>query len=146
MLDAGEGSDTLVAQRDAAGTVRWATSVSASVDLGGAEAVAASDGGILFGTQKMPGLLFGSATGPGIPLDEADGGTAWLAHYRPDGSPGFARTVPGTTNGRVGELARVGSRVYVDVTLRGSENKVHGEPIAVVGKDASVWALEIAGR
>jgi len=144
-LDAGEGSDTLVAQRDAAGTVGWATSVSASVDLGGAETVAASDGGILFGTQKMPGILFGSATGPAIPLDEADGGTAWLAHYRPDGSPGFARTIPGTTNGGVGELARVGSRVYVDVTLRGSENTVHGEPITVVGKDASVWALDLGG-
>jgi dienelactone hydrolase len=34
-LDAGTGADTLVAQRSAAGQVRWATSVSASADLDG---------------------------------------------------------------------------------------------------------------
>jgi hypothetical protein len=142
-LDAGEGPDTLVAQRSAAGAVRWATSVSGSAGLDGAEAIAASDGGILFGSQSTPSIRFGSTTGPGIPLDDADGGTAWLAHYRPDGTPGFARTIAGTANGRVGEIARVGSRVYVDVTLRGSQNSINGKPLAVVRKDASVWALDL---
>jgi hypothetical protein len=144
-LDAGEGADTLVAQRSATGTVRWATSVSASAALDGSEAVAASDGGILFGSQSVPGIQFGSTQGPAIPLDDADGGTAWLAHYRPNGTPGFARTVAGTANGRVGEIARAGSRVYVDVALRGSANTINGTPIAVVRKDASVWALDLAG-
>jgi hypothetical protein len=144
-LDAGEGADTLVAQRSATGTVRWATSVSASAALDGSETVAASDGGILFGSQSVPGIQFGSAHGPAIPLDEADGGTAWLAHYGPDGAPRFARTIAGTANGRVGEIARVGSRVYVDVTLRGPANTINGTPITVAAKDASVWALDLGG-
>jgi hypothetical protein len=144
-LDAGEATDTLVAQRDVAGTVRWATSVSAAAALDGAEAAAASDGGILFGSKSAPGIQFGSTDGRAIPLDEAEGGTAWLAHYRPDGTPGFARTIAGTANGRIGEIARVGSRVYVDISLRGSRNTINGKPIAVVSKDASVWALDLAG-
>ena len=144
-LSAGVNSDTLVAQRSVTGSVRWATSVSASAVLDGAEVIAASDGGILFGSQSVPGIRFGSTTGPAIALNDADGGTAWLAHYRPDGTPGFARTIAGTAFGRVGELARVGSRVYVDVTLRGSENTINGKPISVVGKDASVWALDLRG-
>jgi hypothetical protein len=144
-LDAGEGADTLVAQRSATGTVRWATSVSASAALDGSEAVAASDGGILFGSQSVPGIQFGSARGPAIPLDDTDGGTGWLAHYGPDGAPRFARTIAGTANGRVGEIARTGSRVYVDVALRGPANTINGTPITVVAKDASVWALDLAG-
>jgi hypothetical protein len=144
-LDAGEGADTLVAQRDVAGTVRWATSVSASAALDGSETVAASDGGILFGSKSAPGIQFGSTDGRAIPLDQVEGGTAWLAHYRPNGTPGFARTIAGTANGRVGEIARVGSRVYVDISLRGSRNTINGKPIAVVSKDASVWALDLDG-
>ncbi len=142
-LDAGEGSDTLVAQRSATGTVRWATSVSADAALDGSEAVGASDGGMLFGSQSAPGIRFGSANGPGIPLDDTGRGTAWLAHYGPDGTPRFARTIAGTANGRVGEIARAGSRVYVDVTLRRSDNTIDGTPITVAGKDASVWALDL---
>jgi hypothetical protein len=144
-LDAGEGADTLVAQRSATGTVRWATSVTASAALDGSEAVAASDGGILFGSQSAPGIQLGSTRGTAITLDGTDGGTGWLAHYGPDGAPRFARTIAGTANGRVGEIARTGSRVYVDVTLRGPANAINGTPITVVGKDASVWALDPAG-
>ncbi len=145
VLDAATGSDTLVAQRSANGTVRWATSVSADTDLDGSEVASSPDGGILFGSQSAPGLRFGSTTGERIPLEDTDGGTAWLAHYRPDGTPRFVRTIPGTANGRVGEIARAGSRVYVDVALRGGENTVDGKPITVVGKDASVWALDLGG-
>ena len=144
-LDAGERADTLVAQRSPTGAVRWATSVSASAALDGSEAVGASDGGILFGSQSVPGMQFGSANGQAIPLDNANGGTAWLAQYGRDGVPRFARTIAGTANGRVGEIARVGSRVYVDVTLRGSANTMNGSPITVAGKDASVWALDLRG-
>jgi len=144
-LNAGANADTLVAQRSLAGTVRWATSVSATAEQLGAEVVSASDGGILFGSQSVPGMQFGSTTGPSIALNSADGGTAWLAHYRPDGTPGFARTIAGTAFGRVDEIARNGSRVYVDVALRGSANTINGKPISVVGKDASVWALDLRG-
>jgi hypothetical protein len=144
-LDAGAGADTLVAQRSATGTVRWATSVSASAALDGSEAIAASDGGILFGSQSAPGIQFGSARGSAIPLDAADGGTAWLAHYGPDGAPRFAHSIAGTANGRVGEIARAGSRVYVDVALRGPANTINGTPITVAAKDASVWALDLDG-
>ncbi len=144
-LAAGEGADMLVAQRSVTGAVRWATSVSAGSPLDGAEVVAASDGGILFGGRHLPGMRFGAAEGSGIALDESRGGTAWLAHYRTDGTPEFARTVAGTAYGRIGEIARAGSRVYVDVTLRGTGNAINGQPIAVVGKDASVWALDLGG-
>ena len=144
-LDAGRGADTLVAQRSTTGAVRWATSVTANVALDGSEAVAAADRGILFGSQSVPGIQFGSTDGPAIPLDETDGGTGWLAHYGPDGAPRFAHTIAGTANGRVGEIARTWSRVYVDVALRGSANTINGTPITVRGKDASVWALDLAG-
>jgi hypothetical protein len=73
------------------------------------------------------------------------GGTAWLAHYGPDGSIRFARTIGGTAFGRVGELARDGNRVYLDVTLRGPDNAVNGHPLPTQGKDASAWMLDLAG-
>ena len=132
-LDAGPGADTLVAQRSTAGQVRWATSVSASTDLDGAEIVAAADGGVLFGSGSVPGLSFGSVSGGRTPLDDSDGGTAWLAHYRPNGTPEFGRTIAGTTFGRVGEIARLGARVYLDITLRGPDNTINGQPITVQG-------------
>jgi hypothetical protein len=143
-LDAGTGADMLVAQRSTTGAVRWATSVRASVDLDGAEVIGAADGGILFGSQQAAGLVFGSTSGTDLALDTTDGGSAWLAHYRPDGTPEFARTIAGTAFGRVGEIDRTGTRVYVDVTLRGDDNTINGEPIPVQGKDASVWALDLA--
>jgi hypothetical protein len=143
-LDAGVGADTLVAQRSTTGAVRWATSVSAGADLDGCEVVNAADGGLLFGSQSLPDIRFGSATGSDIPLDTTDGGVAWLAHYRPDGTPAFARTIAGTVFGRVGEIGRTGTRVYADVTLRGTDNTINGTPISVQGKDASVWALDLA--
>jgi hypothetical protein len=145
-LDAGEAADILVAQRSATGAVRWATSVSATAPLSGSEAIGASDGGILLGTTSVPGVRFGSASGSAIPLDDANGGTAWLAHYGPDGRPKFASTIPGTANGSVGELARAGSRVYVDVALRGSQNAINGKPISAVRKDASIWALDLGDQ
>jgi hypothetical protein len=143
-LTAGTGADMLVAQRTTTGFVWWATSARASVDLDGAEVVNAADGGVLFGSQTASGLVFGSTSGDDLALDTADGGTAWLAHYRPDGTPEFARTIAGTAFGRVGEIDRNGTRVDVDITLRGPDNTINGQPIAVQGKDASVWALDLA--
>ena len=140
-LDAGTGADTLVARRAPDGAVRWATSVSARSDLDGAEIVNTADGGIVFGGGSAEDLRFGSTHGGGLPLDDAAGGTAWLARYRPDGTPVFARTIPGTAFGRVGEIARTGAHIYVDVTLRGPDNTIAGDPIEVRGKDGSVWAL-----
>jgi hypothetical protein len=118
--------------------------VRASVDLDGAEVIGAADGGIIFGSQQATGLVFGSTSGTDLALNTTDGGTAWLAHYRPDGTPEFAHTIAGTAFGRVGEIDRTGTRVYVDVTLRGDDNTINGQPIAVQGKDASVWALDLA--
>ncbi len=144
-LAAGTGADTLVAQRSTTGAVRWATSVRSSTDLDGSEVVSAPDGGMLFGSQSTPDLAFGSTNAAAVPLDTSNGGTAWLAHYRPDGTLDFARTIAGTAFGRVGEIDRAGTRAYVDVTLRGSGNMINGQPIAVQGKDASVWRLDLEG-
>jgi hypothetical protein len=143
-LDAGTAADTLVAQRSTAGAVRWATSVSADTPLDGVEIVSAPDGGVLFGSQTAPGLHFGAARGPGRAVDASDGGTAWLAHYGADGSIRFARTIAGTAFGRVGELDRDGTRVYLDITLRGPDNEIDGTLLPTVGKDASVWMLDLA--
>jgi hypothetical protein len=144
-LTAGTAADTLVAQRDPAGAVRWATSVSADTELDGVEVVAAPDGGVLFGSQTAAGLHFGAAHGAGRDVDPRDGGTAWLAHYGPDGSVRFARIIAGTAFGRVGELDRDGNRVYLDVTLRGPDNTINGRALPTQGKDASVWMLDLAG-
>jgi hypothetical protein len=144
-IKAGQGADILVAQRSTTGAVRWAVSVAgATSDLDGAEVIGASDGGILFGSGLPTDLSFGSTAGAAVPLNTSDGGTAWLAHYRPDGTPAFARTIAGTAFGRVGEIDRTGTRVYVDVVLRGADNTINGQPITVQGKDASVWALDLA--
>jgi hypothetical protein len=145
-LHAGEQADLLVARRSATGTPRWATSVRAGVLVGGAEAIAAPDGGILFGGRRVPGVRFGSTAGRALPLDTAAGGTAYLARYRKDGTPAFARTIPGTADGAGGEIARTGARVYLDVTLRGEGSSVHAAPIPVVRKDSSVWALDLRPR
>ncbi|MEO6468777.1 MAG: hypothetical protein ABIP21_06730 [Acidimicrobiia bacterium] len=143
-LDAGTANDLVLVQRSAAGVVRWATSVSAPTAVLGAEMIAASDGGLLFGSTAVAGLRFGSTGGGSIALNASDGATAWLAHYRPDGSPDFARTIAGTVFGNTGKIARVGHRVYVDITLRGPGNTVNGTPLTVVEKDGSVWALDLA--
>jgi hypothetical protein len=143
-LAAGAAPDTLLAQRDSSGAVRWATSVSADTALDGVEVVSAPDGGVLFGSQTAPGLHFGAVRGTGRDVDTRDGGTAWLAHYGPDGSIRFARTIAGTAFGRVGELARLGNRVYLDVTLRGDDNTINGRALPTQGKDASVWMLDLA--
>jgi hypothetical protein len=143
-LDAGRGADILVAQRSTDGALRWATSVSgATSDLDGAEVVGSGDGGILFGSGIPTDLSFGSTGGAAIPLDTANGGRAWLARYRPDGTPAFARTIAGTASGRVGELDRTGSRLYTDIALRGPGNTIQGRPIPVRANDASVWALDL---
>ena len=145
-LDAGEGADTLVAQRSATGTVRWATSVSrerraSTVPRRSRPPTAGSCSGVRAcpgSSSVRPRARRSRSTTP----MEAPRGSHTTD---PDGTPGFARTIAGTANGRVGEIARAGSRVYVDVTLRGSANTINGTPITVVRKDASVWALDLAG-
>lgn len=143
-LDAGSSGDIAVTRFTPAGSLSWATSVTAAGALTGAEAIAAPGGGVLFGGTRAPGMQFLSPDGTSEPLDEGDGGTAWLAHYRADGSVAFATTIAGTASGNAGELARTGPRVYVDVVLRGQDNTVNGVPIATEGKDASIWGLDLA--
>jgi hypothetical protein len=43
-------------------------------------------------------------------------------------------------------IARTGTRVYLDVTLWGTANSVTGQPLPAVGKDASLWSLDLAAR
>jgi len=126
------------------GTRVWATSVNADLPFAGAEIVTAPDGGILFGGPNWPGTRFGQPNRPSRPVEDANDGAAWLAHYRPDGTVGFATTIPGTANARPGEIARAGQRVYLDITLRGPRNAVNGTPLPALGADASVWSFDLA--
>lgn len=142
-LDAGAANDLLVAQWSDDGQVRWATAVSALDAITGAELIAGPDGGVIFGTHAEAGMRFGSATGGSVALDADVGGRAVLAIYGPDGDPQLARTIPGTTVGNPGELARTGQRVHLDVVIRGDENTIDGSPISAVGKDAAVWAVDL---
>ena len=123
------GPDMAVRRFALDGTLLWTATVTG--DAGGAEIIGAPGGGILFGGFRVPGLAFHTASGATVPLDDRNAGTAWLAHYRPDGSVGFATTIP-RADGRVGEIARRGQRVYVDIVVRRGS------------KDASVWALDLA--
>jgi hypothetical protein len=124
------GPDMAVKRFALDGTEIWTAMVAG--DPFGAEIVGAPGGGILFGGRRVPGLQFHTASGATVPLDDDDGGTAWLAHYQPNGSVGFARTIPGA-NGRVGEIDRRDRRVYVDIVVRPAT------------KDASLWSLDLAG-
>jgi hypothetical protein len=121
-LSAGTGDDLAVTRFGPDGRLAWATAVTATSSLAGVEVVTAPDGGVLFGGTRVAGMRFRPANGAAVPLDERDGGIGWLAAYRPDGSVAFARTLAGTVEGRPGELARRGQRVYLDVVLRGGGN------------------------
>jgi hypothetical protein len=116
-LDAGAGTDLAVVRFSPGGTLGWATSVGADGPVVGTEITSAADGGILFGSiaADAASVRFGSPTGPPTPLDTRPGGQAWLVHYRPDGSVGFAATIPGTADARPGEIARSGPRLYLDI-------------------------------
>ncbi len=143
-LDAGAGADLVIARFSASGAPTWVTAVSSDATLLGAELESAPDGGVLLGNHVDGTMSFGQAGGaPAQPLDVADGGSSWFAHYDPEGHVVFASTLPGTADGRIGEITRSGSRVYLDVTLRGPANTVDGQPIAVTGKDSSAWAIDL---
>ena len=143
-LDAGTNPDLAVVRFAPSGALVWATSVTAPGLVDGAEAIAAPDGGLLFGSTSTPGLRFGVVGGASVPVDTSRGGTAWLAHYRPDGALGFAATIAGSANGNIGEIARRGSKVYVDVVLRGPDNNANGMPLPAQGKDASIWRIDLS--
>jgi hypothetical protein len=145
-LSAGTGDDLAVVRFGTDGSLVWATSVTATSSLLGAEVVTAPDGGVLFGGTRAAGMRFRPVSGTPVALDEQDGGIGWLAAYRPDGSVGFARTIAGTVEGRPGELARSGRRIFIDVVLRGSGNTGAGTPLPAAGKDASVWAIDLASK
>ena len=145
-LDAGDTADLALTRFDVDGSLGWATSVSAGEALTGAEIAGAADGGVLFGSWVAPGTVLHEASGSAEPLDTRNGGTAWLAHYRPDGSVAFAATIEGTAGGGPDELDRTGTRVYLDLVVRGSANAAAGVVIEADGKDGSLWALDLAGQ
>ena len=144
MLDAGDAPDLAVVRYRSDGTLEWATSVSADAGLAGAEAIGADGGGLLFAVAGVPGIEFRSGSGEAASLDDRNGGSVWLVHYRPDGSVSAA-TIEGTVGGGPDEIGRSGDRVYLDVVVRGSQNTAAGVPIEATGKDASVWALDLGG-
>lgn len=141
-LDAGSGDDLAVVRYASDGTVRWTTAVTADADLTGAEIISAADGGVLFGGVAMPGLQFKQVAGPPLRPTSGAVGSAWLVHIGPDGSVVAVASVVGSVAARPGELDRSGSRLFVDMVLRGDDNSVGGRPLRVVGKGASVWAVE----
>jgi hypothetical protein len=142
-LDAGDSTDLAVARFGPDGSPDWVTSVAADEALSGAEVVRAADGGVLFGSWLAPGLRLRSPSGDATTVDAANGGTAWLAHYRPDGSVGMATTIEGTAGGGPDEIDRVGDRVYLDLVVRGTDTVGAGTRIEADGKDGSLWALDL---
>jgi hypothetical protein len=130
-LDAGDQPDLAVARLDLDGTVDWATTVTADGGIPGTEITAAADGGVLFGGTVVDGLRFVAADGTSSMPAGDPTSTGWLVHYRPDGSVGLATAIPGMADGRPGEIARVGDRVYLDAVVRGPT------------KDSAVWALDL---
>lgn len=144
VLDAGEAPDLAVVRYRSDGTLDWATSVSAEAGLAGAEVVGAADGGLLFALPGVPGIEFGSVPGGSATIDDGNGGSVWLVHYRPDGTVSAA-TIEGTVGAGADEIDRSGDRIYLDVVVRGSQNNPAGVPIEAAGKDASVWALDLSG-
>jgi hypothetical protein len=142
-LDAGPSTDLAVARFDRDGELDWATSVRADEPLAGAELVTAADGGIVFAGRGAAGLAFASPSGEVVALDDRPGGTAFLVHFRPDGSVGLASTIAGTADAGADEIARVGDRVYLDLVIRGSDNIINGNHLTADGKDGSLWALDL---
>jgi hypothetical protein len=142
-LDAGDSTDLAVARFGPDGAPDWVTTVAADEALTGAEVVRAADGGVLFGSWLAPGLRLRSPSGDATTVDASNGGTAWLAHYRHDGSVGMAATIEGTAGGGPDEIDRVGDRVYLDLVVRGTGTVGAGTRIEADGKDGSLWALDL---
>lgn len=142
-LDAGDGDDIAVARFTRGGDLAWATAVQAEGVLSGAEAIGAPDGGVVLGFPWAPGLVASGATGGPVAVDPDPTATAVLAHYRSDGSVGWAQLVDGTPGGNPDEMARVDDRLYVDIVLRGEGARAPNGPLGPQGKDSSLWALDI---
>lgn len=142
-LDAGESTDLVVARFDLDGRLDWATSVQAVSPLTGAEVTSAPGGGLLLASIRPDGLGILDGDGNGAPLADSNGGNAWLGLYRPDGSVGWASTIDGAVTASPDEISRAGTRVYLDMTVRGSENSAGDETIAADRKDSAVWAIDI---
>lgn len=142
-LDAGDTDDLAVARFEADGSLAWAANVAGEEPLTGAEVAAADDGGVMFGGRVVGGLELRSPSGAVSMVDAGGSEAVFLVRFRPDGSLATATSVPGAANGRPGEIARVGERVYLEVAIRGSDNVVAGVPLIAEGKDGSLWALDL---
>jgi hypothetical protein len=143
VLDAGESTDLVVARFDLDGRLDWATSVQGISPLTGAEVTSAPGGGLLLASIRPDRLMIRDGDGIAVPLDDSNGANAWLAAYRPDGSVGWASTIDGAVTASPDEISRTGTRVYLDMTVRGSENSAGGDTIAADRKDSAVWAIDI---
>lgn len=97
----------------------------------------------MFGGRVVGGLELRSPSGAVSMVDAGGSEAVFLVRFRPDGSLATATSVPGAANGRPGEIARVGERVYLEVAIRGSDNVVAGVPLIAEGKDGSLWALDL---
>jgi hypothetical protein len=143
VLDGGGTTDLLVARFGLDGRLDWATSVQADGNLTGAEVTNAPGGGLLFGSTRPDGLVIRDGAGEPVALDDANGGNAWLATYRSDGSVGWASTIEGAFTASPGEIARVGQRIYLDMTVRDAANSAGGTVVSADRKDSAVWAIDI---
>jgi hypothetical protein len=145
-LVAGSTDDLAVVRFEPNGRLAWATAVHGAGTVVGAEVTGTADGGVMFGSARVPDMQFRPAVGAAVALDEHNGGVGWLAKYRRNGTVAFATTIAGTASGIPGEVARDGGRVYLDVVLRPADNTINGTPISVQRKDSSLWAIDLAAE
>jgi hypothetical protein len=145
VVDARQSTDLVVARFELDGGLDWVTSVQGVGPLTGAEVASAPGGGVLLASTRPDGLTIRDAAGDRVELDDTKGGNAWLALYRPDGSVGWASTIEGAITASPDEISRSGTRVYLDMTVRGDANSAAGDVIDADRKDSAVWAIDIPG-
>jgi hypothetical protein len=143
VLDAGTGPDLVVASFDPEGTVAWVGALGFETLPPGAEMTALDDGAVAFAVPGDPAL---TSTEPGEAPRPVDvDASALLVRWGADGGLLAIDPIVASGSALPDEIARAGSRLYVDVVIRGEVELPGGELVTASRKDGSAWAIDLAG-